>query len=53
MNKQEFYESIKKFNLPIENSRRTIIKIQKKSATPKGYPRRYDQIKKALKNQRK
>ena len=44
---------IKKFNLPIEDSRRAIIKIQKKSATPKGYPRRYDQIKKALKNKRK
>ena len=38
------------FNLPIENSQRTIIKIVKTKKTPVGYPRVYDKIiKKPLK----
>ncbi len=32
------------FNLPIENSRRTILKIKKLSQTPEKYPRNYDKI---------
>lgn len=35
-----------KFNLPIENSNRTIIKIKKLDKTPKKYPRNFAQIKK-------
>lgn len=35
-----------KFQLPIEGSNRTIIKIQKMDITPKKYPRRYSEIKK-------
>lgn len=35
-----------KFNLPIENSNRTIIKIKKLEKTPKKYPRNFAQIKK-------
>lgn len=35
-----------KFNLPIENSNRTIIKIKKLSKAPKKYPRNFAQIKK-------
>lgn len=34
------------FNLPIENSTRTIIKFTKKSSTPKIFPRKYADIKK-------
>lgn len=34
------------FNLPIENSKRTIIKIQKIKQTPKQYPRNFAKIKK-------
>ncbi len=34
------------FLLPVENSQRTIIKIQKTSSTPSKYPRRYADIKK-------
>ena len=34
-----------KFKLPIENSNRTLIKIEKVSKTPKHYPRRFDKIK--------
>lgn len=33
-----------KFNLPIENSGRQIIKIEKVKNTPKEYPRRYEKI---------
>lgn len=32
------------FNLPIENSQRTLVKISKEIATNKDYPRRYDKI---------
>lgn len=32
------------FNLPIENSKRTILKIQKENLTPSIYPRKYDKI---------
>lgn len=39
-------ESIDEFNLPIENAKRTIIKIKKVGSTPKGYPRNYASIKK-------
>lgn len=39
-------ESIDEFNLPIENAKRTIIKIKKVGLTPKGYPRNYASIKK-------
>ena len=34
------------FNLPIENSIRTLVKIQKKDKTPSKYPRPYGKIKK-------
>lgn len=41
---------IKEFNLPIENSIRTLIKVKKEKLTPKNYPRPYDKIiKKPLK----
>ena len=33
------------FKLPIENSKRTLIEIEKLSKTPKAYPRRFDKIK--------
>lgn len=39
-------ESKEEFDLPIEQSKRTLIKIKKLSPTPKGYPRTYDKIKK-------
>jgi 16S rRNA (guanine527-N7)-methyltransferase len=38
--------SIEEFNLPIENSLRTIIKIKKYKETPSIYPRKYSVIKK-------
>ncbi len=34
------------FELPIENSLRTLVKIVKENETPKKFPRRYDKIKK-------
>lgn len=37
-------EEIIKFNLPIENSERTLIKIKKIKETPQEYPRTYDKI---------
>lgn len=37
---------IQEFNLPIENSKRTLITIKKIGSTPKGYPRNYASIKK-------
>lgn len=37
---------IDKFQLPIDGSNRTIIKIQKTDMTPKKYPRRFSEIKK-------
>ena len=43
-------EGIQKFNLPIENSQRTLVTFKKNKPTPTQYPRRYDQIvKKPLK----
>lgn len=36
------------FNLPIENSKRTILKIKKTAKTQNIYPRNYDQIKKRI-----
>lgn len=39
-------EQIEKFNLPMENSNRTIIKIIKNSKTNKIFPRKYNEIKK-------
>lgn len=39
-------EKIIKFNLPYENSKRSIVKIQKVTTTPSIYPRSYDKIKK-------
>lgn len=43
-------KDIVKFNLPIENSQRTLIKVEKVSETPNIYPRSYDKIiKKTLK----
>lgn len=43
-------KDIVKFNLPIENSQRTLIKVEKVSETPNIYPRSYDKIiKKPLK----
>lgn len=41
---------IKKFNLPCEDSIRTLIKIQKIKKTDNKYPRNIDKIKKSLKN---
>lgn len=41
-----YAEKIEKFNLPIENSLRTIYSISKKSSTKLIYPRKYSQIKK-------
>ena len=38
-------KDIVEFKLPIENSNRTLIKIEKISKTPKQYPRRFDKIK--------
>ena len=35
-----------KFKLPIENSNRTLVKIQKQKNTPEKYPRKFDKIKK-------
>ncbi len=46
-------ESINVFNLPIEQSKRTIIKIKKIGKTPDKYPRTYDKMKKALKKKPK
>lgn len=37
---------IDKFQLPIEHSNRTIIKIKKQEITPKKYPRKFNEIKK-------
>ena len=34
------------FNLPVENSTRTIIRFNKKNSTPKIFPRKYSEIKK-------
>ena len=43
-------KEIVEFNLPIENSQRTLIKVEKVNETPKLYPRSYDKIiKKRLK----
>ena len=43
-------KDIVEFNLPIENSQRTLIKVEKVSETPNFYPRSYDKIiKKPLK----
>ena len=39
-------DSIKEFNLPIENSKRTLIKFKKISKTDEKYPRKFEQIKK-------
>lgn len=39
-------EDIKEFLLPIENSKRTLIKIKKEEKSPIGYPRSFDKIKK-------
>ena len=39
-------EKIIQFNLPYENSKRSIVKIQKVTTTPSIYPRSYDKIKK-------
>ena len=36
------------YTLPIENSKRTILKITKQKTTPSIYPRNYSQIKKSL-----
>ena len=41
-------EEVIKFNLPCENSERTLIKIKKISKTNHKYPRRFDKIKKAI-----
>ncbi len=41
-----FLNEIIEFDLPIENSIRNLIKIQKKQKTLNQYPRRYEQIKK-------
>ena len=38
--------NIKKFNLPVENSNRTLLKIQKNKSTSKIFPRKYIEIKK-------
>ena len=39
-------EQIKEFELPVENSKRTIIKIKKTNKTNKVFPRKYSEIKK-------
>ena len=39
------------FNLPIENSTRTLVKIKKINKTDHKYPRKYSEIKKKLKHQ--
>lgn len=39
-------ENIIEFNLPIENSKRSLVILRKTKITPKKYPRRIDQIKK-------
>ncbi len=39
-------DSIKEFTLPIENSKRTLIKFKKISKTDEKYPRKFEQIKK-------
>lgn len=46
-------ESINEFTLPIEEAKRTIIKIKKQKSTPDKYPRSFDQMKKALKKNKK
>ncbi len=46
-------EFIDEFNLPIEDSKRTIIKIKKVGSTPKGYPRNYASIKKDVEKMNK
>lgn len=35
---------VKKFNLPIEESNRTLVVIEKEKQTDKRYPRNYDKI---------
>ena len=40
-------EKVIEFNLPIENSIRTLVKIKKNKITNVKYPRKYDQIKKS------
>jgi len=40
-------EKIEEFQLPVENSIRTLIKIQKMGPTPNKYPRTIDKIKKS------
>lgn len=42
-------EELIEFNLPKENSLRTLVKIKKTSPTPSKYPRRYEVIKKQYK----
>lgn len=42
-------QDIHEFTLPIEEAKRTIIKIKKMDKTPDKYPRSYDKMKKALK----
>lgn len=39
-------ENVIEFNLPIENSKRSLVMLRKTKSTPKKYPRRIDQIKK-------
>ena len=39
-------KDIKEFTLPIENSTRTLVKIEKIGKTNNKYPRRYSEIKK-------
>lgn len=41
-------KDIIKYILPLENSKRSILKIEKKKRTPNIYPRSYDKIKKEL-----
>lgn len=45
-------EEIIEYSLPIENSKRTIIKIRKEKETPRIYPREYNKIKNEI-NRRK
>ena len=45
-------EEIIEYTLPIENSKRTILKIKKIKATPKYYPREYNKIIKEIKTKK-
>ncbi len=45
--------NINTFNLPIENSIRTLVKIQKTNKTPTKYPRNYSKIKKEYQSKQK